>query len=726
VDYSDSNTPDIVYTLDRLGRQVRAVVTGVSTSWFAYNEKGQMVSETNLQGAVITTKAYVFDALGRPVGFDIGNAYSVRYGYDPDGRFLAVTATVAGVTRTFTYNWDAASGLLEGWSSGSFGVTRGYEAHRPVLAYVENRFGTNVLSRYDYTVDAGGRRSEAALSGSAFGDMGETSFGYSYNEKGELLDARRAFDDAFVKEQYYQYRYDQIGNRTRSDLGKWDRQFIYTANNVNQYTSRTVPDEFPVFGTALAAATVTVNSDTADRHDAYYSSVVLATNSSAAQYKKVTVEAIYNPPGTNNDYYMASTGRVFVAKTPEVFTYDADGNMTSDGRFNYEWNAENRLVKVTTPLVGLPSNVPKVKLKMDYDQQGRRISQVRSTYDGSSWVWQETRSFIYDGWNLVGERRGTTSGTTTNWYVWGLDMSGTIQGAGGVGGLLYGNFNGVSHNYYAFDGNGNVSEVVGANGAVRAHYEYDPFGSPTTESGTLADENPFRFSTKYWDGDTKILAYQLRDYGPGMGRWLSRDPIAQLGGCNLYAFTCNFAKNAIDYLGLKKQIQGKEIRRYFHLQTGFHFSPYTPTLALDLTPIGKVGSIPYTIDAVGYRYSIEADVTYLGCDGCIDLTTGELEKKGQVPAVPVLLVHGSPGDLPGLPSPGMIGQLIRDLIGDQLGGAAGELVSGDVLFLMALLQADPDGMGILGTIKSSAPKSLNDMSWVDIEFVPCPEKGSAQ
>jgi RHS repeat-associated protein len=345
------------------------------------------------------------------------------------------------------------------------------------------------------------------------------------------------------------YRYDQIGNRTRSDLGKWDRQFIYTANNVNQYTSRTVPDEFPVFGTALAAATVTVNSDTADRHDAYYSSVVLATNSSAAQYKKVTVEAIYNPPGTNNDYYMTSTGRVFVAKTPEVFTYDADGNMTSDGRFNYEWNAENRLVKVTTPLVGLPSNVPKVKLKMDYDQQGRRISQVRSTYDGSSWAWQETRSFIYDGWNLVGERRGTASGTTTNWYVWGLDMSGTIQGAGGVGGLLYANFNGVSHNYYAFDGNGNVSEVVGANGAVRAHYEYDPFGSSTTESGTLADENLFRFSTKYWDADIKLLYYGLRYDSPNLGRWLSRDPIGEKGGVNAYVFVLNSPPLRCDILG---------------------------------------------------------------------------------------------------------------------------------------------------------------------------------
>ena len=45
------------------------------------------------------------------------------------------------------------------------------------------------------------------------------------------------------------------------------------------------------------------------------------------------------------DEMSALTGRVFVAQTPEQFTYDADGNMLTDGRFRYTWNAENRLVR---------------------------------------------------------------------------------------------------------------------------------------------------------------------------------------------------------------------------------------------------------------------------------------------------------------------------------------------------------------------------------------------
>ena len=65
------------------------------------------------------------------------------------------------------------------------------------------------------------------------------------------------------------------------------------------------------------------------------------------QYTQRTVPgyAAINPSGTNTpDVVYASTGTVFIARTPESFTYDADGNMTSDGRFHYYWNGENRLV----------------------------------------------------------------------------------------------------------------------------------------------------------------------------------------------------------------------------------------------------------------------------------------------------------------------------------------------------------------------------------------------
>ena len=44
--------------------------------------------------------------------------------------------------------------------------------------------------------------------------------------------------------------------------------------------------------------------------------------------------------------------------------------------------------------------------------------------------------------------------------------------------------------------------------------------------------------------------YAFRHYTPELGRWASRDPIAESGGVNLYGFVGNNGVNAWDYLGL--------------------------------------------------------------------------------------------------------------------------------------------------------------------------------
>jgi RHS repeat-associated protein len=49
-----------------------------------------------------------------------------------------------------------------------------------------------------------------------------------------------------------------------------------------------------------------------------------------------------------------------------------------------------------------------------------------------------------------------------------------------------------------------------------------------------------------------IYYYGYRHYSPELGRWLSRDPIAENGGVNLYAMVGNDAVNRWDLLGLKE------------------------------------------------------------------------------------------------------------------------------------------------------------------------------
>jgi len=70
----------------------------------------------------------------------------------------------------------------------------------------------------------------------------------------------------------------------------------------------------------------------------------------------------------------------------------------------------------------------------------------------------------------------------------------------------------------------------------------------------LAEVNPYRFSTKYFDDETELYYYGYRYYSPELGRWLIRDPIEERGGINLYGFIGNDAINKWDYLGMKDDV----------------------------------------------------------------------------------------------------------------------------------------------------------------------------
>ena len=67
----------------------------------------------------------------------------------------------------------------------------------------------------------------------------------------------------------------------------------------------------------------------------------------------------------------------------------------------------------------------------------------------------------------------------------------------------------------------------------------------------MAKVNPIRWSTQYTDDETDLVMYLRRPYSPSTGRWLSRDPMEEKGGANLYGFAGNDAVNRIDVLGLR-------------------------------------------------------------------------------------------------------------------------------------------------------------------------------
>ena len=203
-----------------------------------------------------------------------------------------------------------------------------------------------------------------------------------------------------------------------------------------------------------------------------------------------------------------------------AMTYDANGSLTNDGTKFYTYDEENRLTAVAGAAFG-------------YDGLSRRVT------SGAT-------KFLYDGLVPIAELDGANNYTRT--ITRGLDLADSLQKTGGVGGVLA-TVTSTVKGYYFYDGNGNVVDVLNGSHAIIAHYAYDPFGNKVSESGSYAAQ-PYQWSTKEFDAVSGLVYYLYRFYNPSLGRWLSRDPIEEKGGVNLYGFVGNVAVDKWDYLGL--------------------------------------------------------------------------------------------------------------------------------------------------------------------------------
>jgi len=142
-------------------------------------------------------------------------------------------------------------------------------------------------------------------------------------------------------------------------------------------------------------------------------------------------------------------------------------------------------------------------------------------------------------------------------YTRGKDLSGSFQGAGGIGGLLARSQDSLpptpfymAHSYYHADGNGNVTMLINASQTMAAKYLYDAFGNTLAQSGYLAAANTYRFSSKEWNANSGLYYYLYRFYDPNLQRWLNWDPLGEEGGLSLYGFVGNDPINDLDAFGL--------------------------------------------------------------------------------------------------------------------------------------------------------------------------------
>jgi RHS repeat-associated protein len=424
-----------------------------------------------------------------------------------------------------------------------------------LLTSISGKHGSTVKVQAAYAYDTLGRRTSKVDSGEIYSRYQSSAIStvYTYNDRSELTGAKSYYGSNPADTTYpvaargFSYSFDHIGNRTQSTVTGLDGSDVYTtgytANNLNQVATRSLPAATAVTGLAPASAAVTVNGQTATRQGQYFYKNV-AAGSALPLWQSIAASSNLGGSTSRNVWHPVA---------PHSFTYDFDGNLTQDDRWVYTWDAENRMTSMETVAAAYGAGVPRQRLTFVYDYLGRRVRKTVANWNGSAYVTAVDRKFIYDGWNLIAEHNALASGEpAVARYAWGIDLSGTLQGGGGVGGLLaVFDVTGSATHLPHYDGNGNLLALTdAATGALTATYEYDAFGNPQRSTGTYAATNPFRFSTKYTDTETSLVYYGRRFYDPKLGRFVGRDPIEEQGGLNLYGFVANNAVNRWDLLGL--------------------------------------------------------------------------------------------------------------------------------------------------------------------------------
>lgn len=264
-------------------------------------------------------------------------------------------------------------------------------------------------------------------------DSDESYWSYEYDPLGQVTSGKHYWPDGtpFAGQQF-EYLYDDIGNRRRTKeggdaSGSGLRTAHYTVNNLNQYTQREVPGAADIIGIAYPYAPVTVNGQATYRRGEYYHKEFAIDNSSAPVWQSITNQASYPPVATD-----IMTGNLLLPKTPQTFWYDSDGNTLSDFVWTNRWDGENRMA-VTENTIAVPT-AGRAKEAWTFDADGRWVQRIVNSWNGSAYVPQYTNRLLWNDKLLIAIL--DENNTRVMSFLRGLDLTGTLDRAGGAGGVV--------------------------------------------------------------------------------------------------------------------------------------------------------------------------------------------------------------------------------------------------------------------------------------------------
>ena len=552
--------------LDTAGRLVALGTTRAGDVWdvtqWGYDPATGLC--TNKAYADGTAVSRAFTADGLPSRTTLASGRWTQNAYDADRRLSATTDSDGNSVQ---YAYDAfgrlasatnAAGHAEAFARNALGIVT-----NETQTVYDELFWTNRTAVLDRPLDAVGR--PAGLSLKIDGDFAQ-SICYDYGVDGHLSGMVLTNAQGRSVSVGYDWNQGRFAGYTVSDaVGAplFARTQTRASRRPALVTAVTNAGVQPLTSN-LSALTFSYAYDAVGRpvirnEDAFsYNirgevvSATIGTNAATYAYDYIGNRTSAGE-STDTTFYAANEVNQYTNLTSNLppftshLSYDADGNLVAFGNSTNAWNAAGRLVSTTlTTTNGLK------RLRSEYDRRGRRVRRVLETSAdaGATWTAHESRAFVYDDWNLLYERSERPSeGAAELAFFWGPDLSGSLQGAGGVGGLVAVSINGFFY-FPGYDNNGNVIGYWDEAGALVAEYAYDAFGNTISSSGSMASTFPHRFSTKYYDAETDLYYYGYRYYSPNLGRWISRDPTEENGGSNLSCFCRNSGTVFVDAFGL--------------------------------------------------------------------------------------------------------------------------------------------------------------------------------